>query len=274
MKKRKWSTVVLLALFFVGLSVLLYPALSDFWNSRTQSEAIVDYRAMLEARPKEDHSASFRQAEEYNRALGALGAPLLDYGQVAGYSTLLDMDGTGMMGYVTIPKIGVELPLYHGTSDAVLSAAVGHLEGTSLPTGGAGTHTVVSAHRGLANARLFTDLDRLEVGDTFTLTVLDRELTYQVDQIRIVEPNDAGELAIEAGKDRCTLLTCTPFGINTQRLLVRGSRIESQRHRAIYVTSEAYRVDPLVVTPMVALPMLAGLMLYVLFAPVKKGEDE
>lgn len=275
MKNRR-STFILLLLFFVGLSVMLYPTLADYWNTRTQSEAIVDYQAMADRIQPEDYSRYFAEAEAYNRALAELKSPMHQFGELEGYDSILNLSGNGMMGYLTIDRIGQELPLYHGTSDSVLSVAVGHLEGTSLPVGGKSTHAVVSAHRGLPTAELFTHLDRLEPGDTFCLTVLDRVLTYEVDQIRIVEPDDIGYIGIEEGQDHCTLLTCTPYGINSQRLLVRGRRIDTVKNTVIRVENQAYRVDTLIVMPIVALPMLAVLMLYVLFAPVKKvsaGED-
>ena len=272
MKKRKWPTFLLLSLFFVGLSVMLYPSLANYWNSRTQSQAIVDYESLLNNISKEDYTELFLQAEAYNKALGELKFPLLDYNQVPDYHDILNLNGNGMMGYATIPKIGIELPLYHGTSAAVLNVAIGHLQGSSLPAGGASTHAVISAHRGLPSAKLFTDLDKLEIGDVFTLTILDRTLTYQVDQIRIVEPSDVSFLEIEEGKDYCTLLTCTPYGVNTERLLVRGSRIETIEHRTIYVTADGYQIDTLIVTPIVALPILFVLMLIVLFKPVKKDD--
>lgn len=197
MRSRK-STVILLILFFIGLSLLLYPSVSNYWNSKTQSEAIVDYEAMLAAYKPEDYSAMFEAAEAYNRELEHLGYPLRDYPQIEErYWNTLDISGTGMMGYLTIPKINQELPVYHGTSEAVLSTSVGHFQGSSLPVGGDSTHSVVSAHRGLPTAVLFTHLDRMEIGDTFTFTILDRVLTYEVDQIRIVEPNDASLIQIE-----------------------------------------------------------------------------
>ena len=275
-KKNKWSTFILLLTFFIGLSVMLYPTISDYWNSRTQSAAIVDYEKMLEAMTPADYDSFFDFADEYNRALAALDVPLLEYNEIDGYDDALDLTGTGMIGYLTVSKIGQELPIYHGTGDDVLSVAVGHLQGSSLPVGGEGTHCVVSAHRGLPTATLFTNLDHLEEGDTFSITVLDRTLTYQVDQIKTVKPSDVNDLAISDGKDYCTLLTCTPYGINTERLLVRGVRIETVENKVIYVKSEAYLVDSLIVTPVVALPILLVLMLIVLFKPVKKeslGDD-
>ena len=275
-KKNKGSTLVLLLLFFIGLSVLLYPSVSNYWNKRTQSETIIDYETMLEQTPKADYTAQFDAASAYNDALYRLSFPLLEYASLTDYDEILNVNGNGMMGYVTISKIGVELPLYHVTDSTVLNVAIGHLEGSSLPVGGESTHAVLSAHRGLPSARLFTDLDRLEVGDVFTVTVLDRVCTYEVDQIRIVQPDDVGELQIVPGKDYCTLLTCTPYGINTERLLVRGVRIETQSHSVIRIISDGYRIDTLIVTPIVALPMLVVLMLIVLFKPVKRKnwEDE
>lgn len=275
-KKRKWSTLLLLCIFFVGLSVMLYPAVSNYWNKRTQTKAIVDYEKIREAIPEADYSGYFAAAEAYNRRLASLALPLIDYDRVDGYAEALDVDGTGMMGYLTIEKIGVELPLFHGTDDDVLNRAAGHLQGTSLPVGGSGTHAVISAHRGLPSAALFTNLDHLEPGDTFTVTILNRTLTYQVDQIKTVRPNETADLTIEPGKDYCTLLTCTPYGINSHRLLVRGRRVESVERKQIYITSDAYQIDQLIVAPVVALPILFVLMMVVLFKPMKKddfGED-
>ena len=275
MKSRK-STIILLISFFIGLSVLLYPSISSYWNSKTQSEAIVDYESMLAQYKPEDYTAIFEAADEYNKKLLQLEEPLLEHNTLSDYHTILNVSGTGMMGYVSIPKIGQELPVYHGTSDAVLSIAVGHLQGSSLPVGGESTHCVVSAHRGLPTAVLFTHLDRMEIGDTFYFTILDRTITYEVDQIRIVNPDDVSLIQIEEGKDYCTLLTCTPYGINTQRLLVRGHQVDESHKSNIYISNEAYRVDTLIVMPIVALPIIMVLLVYVMFAPVKKetlGEE-
>ena len=276
MQSRK-STIILLVSFFIGLSVLLYPSLSSFWNSKHQTQVIVNYEAMLAAYKPEDYTEIFEKADEYNAALATLPDPLRNHAQLDEiYWNTLDISGTGMMGYITVPKISQELPVYHGTSEGVLSIAVGHFQGTSLPVGGKGTHSVVSAHRGLPTAVLFTHLDRMEIGDTFYFTILDRTITYEVDQIRIVEPDDTSLIRIEEGKDYCTLLTCTPYGINTQRLLVRGHQVDTSQTRNLYVANEAYRIDPLVVMPMVALPIIFCLLIYVMFAPVKKetlGED-
>lgn len=274
MQSRK-TTILLLAAFFAGLSVLLYPAVSSFWNSKTQSEAIIDYETILNSYQPEDYSLVFDAAEDYNAQLASLDYPLREYSELeTAYDETLDITGTGMLGYLRIPKINQELPVYHGTSDTVLNVAAGHFQGTSFPIGGKNTHSVVSAHRGLPTATLFTYLDRLEIGDTFSFTILDREVTYEVDQIRIVEPNDVELIQIEEGKSYCTLLTCTPYGINTQRLLVRGHQIDAAQKQNIYITNEAYRVDTLLVMPVVALPIIFILLIYVMFAPVKKESLE
>ena len=270
-KKKNNSTLVFLCLIFIGLSIMLYPSVSDFWNSRTQSEAIVNYEEMLKNTPKKDYSSLFDAADEYNKQLAALPAPLENRDGLPDYNSILDPSGTGMMGYITIEKLSIELPLYHGTDAKVLNNSVGHLEGTSLPAGGEGTHAVISAHRGLPTSTLFTNLDHLEIGDTFQISVLDRTLTYQVDQIKTVIPSDTQHLSITEGKDYCTLLTCTPYGINSHRLLVRGVRIETVEEKKIHIVSDGYFIDTLIVTPALALPMLLVLILYIMFKPVKKS---
>ncbi len=275
MQSRK-STFILLLSFFIGLSVLLYPSISSYWNSKTQTEAIVNYEAMLASYKPEDYSAIFDAADAYNAALAEMEYPYRDHQQAGDYHEILNVSGNGMMGYLSIPKISQELPVYHGTADSVLAFAVGHFQGSSMPVGGENVHTVVSAHRGLPTAVLFTHLDRMEIGDTFHFTILDHTITYEVDQIHIVDPEDASQIQIEKGMDYCTLLTCTPYGINTHRLLVRGHQIDASQKRNIYIANEAYRIDTLIVMPIVALPILAVLMIYVMFAPVKKeslGED-
>lgn len=269
--KGKKVTIILLIVFFIGLCVLLYPSISSYWNSKTQSEAILDYEKMLASYTPEDFTAMFDIAREYNEALSALDFPLHEYKSLEDqYYQTLDISGTGMMGYISVPKINQELPIYHGTGEEVLSVAVGHLQGSNLPIGGESTHCVVSAHRGLPTATLFTYLDRMEIGDAFTFTILDRTFTYEVDQIRIVEPEDTTLLQAELGKDYCTMLTCTPYGINTQRLLVRGHQVDTSQERNLYISNEAYRIDTLIVTPFVALPIIAVLLIYVMFKPIKK----
>ena len=276
---RQHKTVIFLTLgFLVGISLLLYPAFSNYWNSKTQSWAIVDYEAVLEHFKPEDYSAMFQAAYDYNRALYETDYPLMDYEEIPGYYDTLTLPGSSIIGYVKIDKIGVELPIYHGTSDEVLNVGVGHLEGTSLPVGGENTHSVMSAHRGLPSAKLFTDLDRLEPGDTFQITVLDQVLTYQVDQVKVITPTEVEDLLIAEGKDYCTLFTCTPYGINTHRLLVRGIRIETIVEKPIiYVANEAFRIEPLLVTPAVAAPMLLVFLIHLMVKyrePPKKKEGD
>ena len=232
MKKNR-STIILILIFLVGLSVMLYPTVSDYVNQRHQSRALASYDETVNEMSDADYTAYFEAADAYNQRLAATPNSFFTPEQVSGYDETLDVSGTGIMGYITIPRIGVELPVYHGTSDGVLQVAAGHLEGSSLPVGGAGTHAVISAHRGLPSAKLFTNLDELEAGDTFTITVLDRVLTYEVDRISIVLPTETDLLQPVEGQDYVTLMTCTPYGINTHRLLVRGHRVntrESQKH--------------------------------------------
>ena len=263
---RRHKTVIFLTLgFLVGICILLYPAFSDFWNSKTQSRAITNYESVLENLKPEDYTAIFENAYTYNKVLYETDFPLRDYKQVPGYYDTLRVTDNDMIGYLKIDRIGVELPIYHGTSDNVLSKGVGHLEGSSLPVGGENTHSVMSAHRGLPSAKLFTDLDRVEIGDTFQVYVLDQVLTYQVDQIKVITPTELSDLQIVEGMDCCTLFTCTPYGINTHRLLVRGVRIETIEEKPIiYVSNEAFRIEPLLVTPAVAAPMLLVFLIHLL----------
>lgn len=264
MKKHK--TVIFLTLgFLVGICILLYPTISDYWNSKTQSRAIVDYESVLENLNPADYTAIFDEAHAYNKALYKTPFPLINHDQVPGYYDTLSITENDMIGYLKIDRIGVELPIYHSTSNEVLNKGVGHLEGSSLPVGGENTHCVLSAHRGLPSSKLFTDLDRVEKGDTFQITVLDQVLTYQVDFIKIIEPTDTGDLQIIEGGDYCTLFTCTPYGINTHRLLVRGIRIETIKEKPVlYVSNEAFRIEPLLVTPAVAAPMLLVFLIHLL----------
>jgi sortase A len=257
-------------MLFIGVCGLLYPSVSQYWNSKTQTRAVENYQAILDSLKEEDYAAFFQEAEAYNKALFELEDHLVDYGYLAGYDEILNISGNGIMGYVVIPKLGVELPVYHGISPEVLNIACGHLEGTSFPVGGASTHCVLSAHRGLPHAKLFTELDKMELGDTFTVTVLDRTVTYQVDQIKVVRPNEIDDVRIVEGQDHCTLLTCTPYGINSHRLLVRGTRIENAPP-VLYVTSDAYRIDSLVATPVVAAPILFVLLIVLMVKYRDKG---
>lgn len=269
MKKNKIG-ILLVLMLFIGVCVLLYPSVSQYWNSKTQTQAVENYREILDSLQPEDYDAYFEEAQNYNAALSELKSPLTDYYKINGYKDILDVSKTGVMGYVSIPKLGVELPLYHGISAEVLNVACGHLEGTSLPIGGENTQSVLSAHRGLPHAKLFTELDKMEVGDTFMITVLNRTVTYQVDQIKVVLPNETSDVQIVAGEDLCTLLTCTPYGINSHRLLVRGTRVENAAP-ILHVTSNAYRIDSLVATPVVAAPMLLILLIVLMIKYRDKG---
>ena len=270
--------IVLMLGFLVGVSVLLYPAFSNYWNSKTQSRAITNYESVLEHIEPEDYSHIFEAAYDYNRRLYAIKYPLLYPELVTGYYDTLNVTDYGMIGYLKISRIGVELPIYHGTAPEVLNIGVGHLEGSSLPVGGESTHSVMSAHRGLPSAKLFTDLDRMELGDTFQIIILDQILTYQVDQIKIVTPKEFEDLMIIEGKDYCTLFTCTPYGINTHRLLVRGIRIETIEEKPpLYVSNDAFRIEPLLVMPAVAAPMLFVFLIHLMVKyrePPKKKEGD
>ena len=227
MKKRIIATILIILLFLAGLGIVLYPYVSEYVNAKHASRVVVNYDDTVKEITPEDFSQYFEVAEEYNERLRQNPNPFSEDNRTEGYETALNVDGSGMMGYLEIPKISVKLPFYHGTSGAVLNEAVGHLEGSSLPVGGEGTHVVLSAHRGLPSAKLFTDLPELGEGDIFILTVLDRKMTYQVDQILTVLPTELEALEVEDGQDYVTLMTCTPYGINTHRLLVRGHRIET-----------------------------------------------
>ena len=278
MRGRKIMVILTLG-FLIGISLLLYPAFSNYWNSKTQTRAIVNYESVLEYMEPEDYSAIFQQAYDYNKQLSESEInPLLYPERFPGYWDALNVTDFGMIGYLKIPRIGVELPVYHGTSPEVLNYGVGHLEGSSLPVGGESTHSVMSAHRGLPSAKLFTDLDRVELGDTFQIVVLDQILTYQVDRIKTIYPNEIEDLQIVEGKDYCTLFTCTPYGINTHRLLVRGIRIETIVEKpVIYVSNDAFRIEPLLVTPAVAAPMLLIFLIHLMTKyrePPKKKEGD
>ena len=276
-KKKKsglGSTIALVAIFFVGLCVLLYPTISDFWNEKRQSQAVMNYEDLIVDLTPEDFQDYFDKADDYNRRLRKLMFPFSTYESLdEQYYSTLDVNGDGMMGYITIDKIKIQLPIYHGTSDKVLNSAVGHMEGSSLPVGGENTHSVLSAHRGLPSAKLFTNLDKMEIGDIFTITVLDRTITYRVDQIRIVLPGQIDDLYVEKGQDYCTLVTCTPYGINTHRMLVRGTRIENiEEEKKINIFTEAYQIDPFIVTPAVAAPILGALLIFLMVKSSKENK--
>jgi len=264
MKRNKWSivtTVILMILLLVGLSVMLYPTISDWWNDRVQTKVISTYQEVVAQMDDSEKEEILAAAHAYNEALYSLSAPLSDYAEIEGYEETLDISGTGVMGYITIDKINVVLPIYHGTSAEVLNIAVGHMQGSSLPVGGENTHAVISAHRGLPSARLFTDLDELVEGDTFTITVLDEVYTYEVETIYIVLPDEVDKLAIVSGEDYVTLMTCTPYGINTYRLLVCAHRIDTVYPNTVKISAEAVQIDDLSVVPFVAVPLFLLLIL-------------
>lgn len=268
MKKHK-VTIIMITLFFIGLLTLFYPTLSNYYNEKNQSKTIYNYENILNEKNKIDFDKLKEDAINYNKKLSELTEPLLSYENIQNYNELLNINNDGMIGYLTIDKIKVELPIYHGISNEVLNSSVGHLEGSSLPIGGNSTHSVLSAHRGLPSAKLFTDLDKLEVGDIFKITVLDEVLTYEVDKIVIVSPSDREYLKIEEDKDYVTLLTCTPYGINTHRLLVRGVRVTGNTKKN-YITTEGFRINRMIVIPIVALPIIVLLLLIILIKPVKR----
>lgn len=274
-KKQTWLTVILILIFLVGLSLLLYPTASDYWNSLHQSRAISGYAGQVASLDDETYDALWDRAEAYNASLKDKADRFrMSEEEQREYEQLLAIPGTNVIGYIEIDKINCYLPVYHGTDEAVLQTGVGHLEGSSLPVGGPGTHCVVSGHRGLPSARLFTDLDQLREGDTFVLYVLDETLTYEVDQIRIVEPTQMSELAIVDGQDFCTLVTCTPYGINTHRLLVRGHRIENEEEASeVRVTADAIQIEPVTVAPLVAVPLLVLLFIGLLFKTRRRKDS-
>lgn len=270
--KNNRSTILLIFILLIGLSLMLYPSFADWWNSFHSSRAIASYVEQVANIDDAQYEELWDAAWDYNQSL--LHRPndfLLSDEQKEIYKSLLDFGGNGIMGYIEIPMIDVMLPIYHGTKESVLQIAVGHLDWTSLPVGGGGSHCVVSGHRGLPSARLFTDLDKLKVGDVFMLHVLNEILTYEIDQILIVEPHDTDPLLIEPGKDLCTMITCTPYGINSHRMLVRGHRIESQEEaKVIRITADAVRIEPLMVAPFVAVPILLVLLIILLLPKQKK----
>ena len=274
MKKKKdnYITLLLFLILLAGLSLLLYPSVSDYWNSLHQTRAIATYAEEVANLNQDQYDEIWAAAESYNASLAdRVNAYRLSDAQKEEYQQLLNVSGLGVMGYIEIPEIDVSLPIYHGTEDSVLQVAVGHLEWTSLPVGGESTHCVLSGHRGLPSAKLFTNLDKLREGNIFLLRVLDEILTYEVDQILIVEPQDTAALEIVEGQDYCTLVTCTPYGINTHRLLVRGHRIDNiEEGKTVRVTGDAVQLEPLLVAPVVAIPMLLILLILLLLPRRRK----
>lgn len=270
-KKNRITVALLIIVLLAGLSLLLYPFVADYWNSMHQSQAIASYIESVTELDNESYDKMIEDAREYNATLQEDPSRFMpDEEDHQIYEQLLDMADTGIMGYVEIPSIDVSLPIYHGTSEEVLQIAVGHIEGSSLPVGGIGTHCAMSGHRGLPSSKLFTDLDQLSEGDIFTLTVLDETLTYEVDQIRVVEPDDISLLEIEPDKDLCTLVTCTPYGVNSHRLLVRGHRVENQDSILTRITADAMMIDSRFVLPIILLFILLIVLLVVLLKKRKR----
>jgi len=270
--KNRISNIFLLLVFLTGLSLLLYPTVSDWWNSYHSSQAIVDYTEIVSQMDNERYDIIWDLADEYNASLVNLSYRwTLTEKEKEEYYSQLNVSTTGIIGHIDIPAISCTLPIYHGTSEDVLAVGIGHMAGSSLPIGGESTHCCLSGHRGLPSAKLFTELDRLVVGDTFLLKVLDEVLTYEVDQILIVLPEEMEALEIQEGQDLCTLVTCTPYGINSHRLLVRGHRVETKAENTIRVSGDAVQIDPVIIAPVLAVPMIIILLVVLFTMPAKKG---
>lgn len=268
--KRKLPTILLLLAFLVGLTLMLYPTISNLWNAHHATRAIANYTEQAARLDDTEYERILEAAREYNAALS--GDVTLTEEQSTQYEQLLDIGGTGIMGYIEIASLGISLPIYHGTSEPVLQVGVGHLEWTSLPVGGESTHCVLSGHRGLPSAKLLSDIDQMVVGDRFVIRVLKEKLTYEVDQIRIVLPHETEELKIAPGKDYCTLVTCTPYGINSHRLLVRGHRVESEKDQLdVHVVANSTQVQPYLVAIVVAVPLLLVMLLILFRHPGSSG---
>ena len=273
MMKKHLSTIILVVMLLLGIAILLYPTLSDYYNSFHQSRAIASYIEQMEHVDPVDYQHEWDRARVYNEKLTTKpNRFMLTEEEYSEYETLLNLTGSGIMGYIEVPRIDCTLPIYHGTDDAVLQIAIGHIEGSSLPTGDIGTHTVLSGHRGLPSAKLFTDLDKMEIGDLFVMRVLDQVLTYEVDQVLIVLPEELDALAIDPEQDYCTLITCTPYGVNTHRLLVRGHRTENaDLEKIIKVVADATQIDSRLMAPVFAAPMLLVLFIIMMISTGRRN---
>ncbi|MBO6116394.1 MAG: class C sortase [Ruminococcus sp.] len=273
--KKHISTIIILLMFLIGLSVLLYPAVSAYINSKHASRIVANYQDTVDNTDSERIRELFAGAKDYNDRLLADPGAFYSPSRISGYWQTLDITGAGVMGSISIEKLKVELPIYHGTDEGVLQIGAGHVEGSALPIGGEGTHSVLSGHRGLPSAKLFTDLDKLEIGDTFVVSVLNHDRTYRIDQIKTVLPTDSEYLQPVKGKEYCTLVTCTPYGINTHRLLVRGVYEETpDKKPGIRVRNEAFRIDPLIVAPIAAIPMILVLLIGTIIKSRKKKKPK
>lgn len=285
--KRNGSTLILFGVFLIGLLIFLYPSIADYWNSFHQTRAIMSYSETVSKMSTEDYEKEIHEALNYNAELAKEGINWnMSDSDIEVYNDVLNFTGNGNMGYIKIDKIKVMLPIYHGMSESILQTSIGHIEGTSFPVGAYsydyekgrvtdpsdGSHCVLSGHRGLPSAKLFSDLDKLVEGDTFSLNILGETYTYQVDQIRVVLPTDLSEIQIVEGKDYCTLVTCTPYGINTHRLLVRGHRVDNPQGD-VAVVADAMIIDSVYVAPFIAAPIILILVLIVLLGnrEPKKG---
>lgn len=269
--KQNLLTAVMTAGMLVGIILLLYPSVANYWNSFHQSHAIASYTEIVSNMSSEDYKKILDSAREYNKGITENGIRwVFTDADRAAYEKELSIDDSGIMGYVSIPKFHIRAPIYHGTDEAILQTAIGHIENSSLPVGGKGTHTMISGHRGLPSARLFTDIDKMKEGDTWTITVLNETLTYECDKIRIVLPDDLSDLTIEEDKDLCTLITCTPYGINTHRLLVIGHRVPNANGSAD-ITADAIQIEPIYIAPILAMGMII-LLLIVLFFSTRKAK--
>lgn len=272
-KKRKGpsiSTIILTVMLLAGVGIILYPSVSDWWNSMHATQAIAGYVDAVDDMSAQDKEEILEAARKYNESLADGVNFVLSEEELAAYNSLLDITGTGIMGYVQISSIGVNLPIYHGVEESVLQIAVGHIPGSSLPVGGERTHSILSGHRGLPSAKLFSDLDQMVEGDTFTINIMDQTFTYMVDQIRIVLPEETDDLAIQPGKDYCTLVTCTPYGVNSHRMLVRGKRIENIAGEVV-VVAEAVRIPTYMVIPAVGIPLLFVTLMIAMIVGSLKG---
>lgn len=267
--KENKTKLFMIFFFFIGLMILLYPSISNYVNTKIQSGAINNYEEVLK-KNKIDYDSYFEDMEIYNKKLLDLPQPLLSYKELGELPKILKLNDNSMIGYIYIEKIKTDLPIYYGSSENVLNAAVGLLEGTSFPTGNLGEHSVLSAHRGLPTSTLFTNLDKLQLKDTFVIKVLNRTLKYEVDQILVVKPSEIDKLKIESDKDYVTLMTCTPYGINTHRLLIRGHKIDNTNVKG-YVSTTAFKIDKFIVTPIACIPILFIWLLSIAFKPIKNN---
>ena len=268
--RKNLITIILFGMIVVGLGLIAYPSVADWWNSFHQTRAVAAYASVIADMSHEEYDKILNEAAEYNKQIAETGVRWqMSDEEIQEYNSILDITGTGIMAYIDIPKIHVQLPIYHGTDDTILQIAVGHITGSSLPVGGETSHCIVSGHRGLPSAKLFSDLDELVVGDLWTVNVLDQTLTYEVDQIRVVLPTDLKYLEMEDGKDYCTLVTCTPYGVNTHRLLVRGHRVPNVQGNA-RVTADALQIEPAYVAPFIGIPIILILIVMLIIATRKK----